>query len=91
MRRTWQRIPQANRGCALLLDDISRFNFLLPNLRSSGVHQVDVAAWLDTDMLADQGSASCAATIGLGSMIIQVLRLVNGDEGNSELTATEIQ
>ena len=55
------------------------------------MHQVDVAAWLDTDTVAVQGSASCAATIGLGSMIIQVFWLVNGDEGNSELTATEIQ
>ena len=76
----------------LIVDQMqaSAFNFLLPNV-DSGVHQVDVEAWLDTDSFAQQGEASSAASIGLGSMIVQVLRLVKDDEGTSESAPVEIQ
>ena len=77
----------------LIVDQMTAnaFNFLLPNLASSGVHQVDVEAFLDTDSGAQTGEASAVATIGLGSMIIQVLRLVKDDAGLSASDPVEVQ
>ena len=64
----------------------------MPNIEDSGVHTVDVEAWLDTGARAQQGEAKAAATIGLGSMIVQVVRLVKDDVGASEpvTSVTEI-
>ena len=79
---------------ALTMDnlDANSFNFLLPNIEDSGVHTVEVEAWLDSAARAQQGEAKAAATIGLGSMIIQVIRLVKDDVGASEpiTSVTEI-
>ena len=77
----------------LVIDQLqaNSFNFLMPNLPDSSVYQVDVEAWLDTEAGAQAGEATAAATIGLGSMIIQVLRLVKGDDGTSETAPIEVQ
>ena len=59
------------------------FNFLAPNLPSSGVNKVEVQVITDTGTSAQQGSAKAMATVGLGSMVVQVLRLVKDSDGSS--------
>ena len=56
------------------------FRFLLPNVDSK-MQEVEVQAWLDTDTFAQPNELIAAATIGLGSMIVQIPQIVPDDEG----------
>ncbi len=59
------------------------FNFLYHNAQESSVHTITVIAWLDTGAAlggTTLGSASAKATIGLGSMQVETIRLVKQDD-----------
>ncbi len=58
------------------------FSFLLPN-DDSTTQRIDVEAWLDTDTFAQPNELNAAATIGLGSMIVQIPHIVPDGEGIS--------
>lgn len=66
----------------LVIDQMTAasFNFIAPDLPESGVYRVDVMAWLDTGAYSQNGSAEGKATIGLGSMSIETVRLAKGTE-----------
>ncbi len=54
------------------------FNFIVADL-SSGMHDVDVSALLVTFAGAQSGSAKAVAVIGLGSVTIEEVRMVKGE------------
>ncbi len=56
------------------------FSFLLPSVTST-MQRIDVEAWLDTDTFAQPNELNAAATIGLGSMIVQIPQIVPDGEG----------
>jgi hypothetical protein len=62
----------------LILDTMSAnsFNFVIADL-SSGVHTVTVQAKIDTDV---DGIAEAKATIGNGSVTIEEVRMIKGEE-----------
>ncbi len=66
----------------LIVDQMtaSSFNFIAPDLPESGVYRIDVLAWLDTGAASQNGSAEGKATIGLGSMFVETVRLAKGTE-----------
>lgn len=68
----------------LILDTMNAnaFNFLLPNC-TSGIHTVEVQAEIDTGTSFQEGSAEALATIGLGSMVTEEVRMANGSDGNT--------
>ena len=50
-------------------------SFLLPDVGSE-VQEIEVQAWLDTDSFAQPQELSAAATVGLGSLIVQIPHMV---------------
>ena len=58
------------------------FNFLAPNLRS-GVYTAEVEAEIDSSNSSEAGSADAWATIGLGSLIVDEIRMENGSDGSN--------
>jgi hypothetical protein len=65
---------------SLLLDTLSvnSFNFIVPDL-SSGEHEVIVWAKAYTTVSNQQGSAGARALIGLGSVTIEEVRMIRGE------------
>jgi hypothetical protein len=55
------------------------FNFIEENL-SAGVHTVTVQAKIDTATSAQQGEADAWAMIGLGSVTIEEVRMIKGED-----------
>ncbi len=55
------------------------FNFVLDDL-TSGVHVVEVQAKIDTATAYQDGSAAAYATIGKGSMTVEEVRMIQGEE-----------
>jgi hypothetical protein len=55
------------------------FNFIVEDLEA-GMHTVRVYVWATTLAMSQQGSAEAIATVGLGSMTIEEVRMVKGDD-----------
>lgn len=55
------------------------FNFVMADL-SSGIHTISVQAKISTEADSNNGSASAAATIGKGSVTIEEVRMVRGED-----------
>ena len=70
----------------LILDtmDANSFNFIVADL-TSGVHTIDVQAMIDTAAEEGEGSASASASIGKGSVTVELVRMIKGED--IELTA----
>ena len=63
------------------------FNFLYHNAQESSVHTITVIAWLDTGAALGGtalGSAGATAAIGLGSMMVETVRLIRGADITSD-------
>jgi len=62
----------------LILDTMTAnaFNFIAPNL-SSGIYEVVVEAEISSDGMAGSGSFDAFATVGLGSLVVDEIRMVN--------------
>lgn len=56
------------------------FNFIADGLDPSTVYQIEVQALVGTDTDSGNGSASAAASVGKGSVTVDAVRLVKGDE-----------
>ena len=71
----------------LILDtmDAHAFNFVAPDLTFSGVHTIEVQAMIETATSKQEGTASATATIGKGSVTIELVRMIKGED--IELTA----
>ena len=71
---------------SLLLDTLSvnSFNFIVPDL-TSGVHTVVVYAKAYTTVSNQQGSAGARALIGLGSVTVEEVRMIKGENVIVEL------
>ena len=65
----------------LTLDTMSAnsFNFIMDDL-TSGVHTVEVQAMIDTTAVAGAGTAEAWATIGRGSVTIELVRMIKGED-----------
>ena len=59
--------------------DAAAFNFVAPNI-PQGVHTVSVQARIDTAGSADQGSFEAKATVGKGSMTVESVRMIRGED-----------
>ena len=55
------------------------FNFIVDDL-SSGMHTVTVDAWAISWAMTQEGCAQAAAVIGLGSMTVEEVRMVKGED-----------
>lgn len=55
------------------------FNFIMPDL-TSGVHTVDVQAMVASTEESDEGSAEAWATVGNGSVTVELVRMINQSE-----------
>lgn len=55
------------------------FNFIVEDL-SPGMHTVKVYVWATTFAMSQEGSAEAIAAVGLGSMTIEEVRMVKGDD-----------
>lgn len=66
----------------LILDtmDAHAFNFIAPDLTFSGVHTIEVQAMIETDTSTQEGTASATATIGKGSVTIELVRMIKGED-----------
>jgi hypothetical protein len=66
----------------LILDtmDAHAFNFVAPDLTFSGVHTIEVQAMIETDTSTQEGTASATATIGKGSVTIELVRMIKGED-----------
>jgi len=66
----------------LILDtmDAHAFNFVAPDLTFSGVHTIVVQAKIETDTSTQEGTASAMATIGKGSVTIELVRMIKGED-----------
>jgi len=66
---------------SLLLDtqDANSFNFLLSDV-GTGVHRVEVQARIDLGAVAQTGEAVARATIGKGSMTVEEVRMIRGED-----------
>jgi hypothetical protein len=62
----------------LLLDSMTATTFVFVAPVTSGTHHIDVKAWVDLGAEAQEGSARAAATIGLGTVVVEEIRLVGG-------------
>ncbi len=60
----------------LLLDSMQATSFTFIAPVGSGTHHVDVKSWVDLGAEAQEGSAKAAATIGLGTVLVEEIRLV---------------
>ncbi|MFC1916129.1 hypothetical protein ACFLW4_05510 [Chloroflexota bacterium] len=65
----------------LILDtmDAHAFNFVAVDL-TSGVHTVEVQAMIETDSSLQGGTTSATATIGKGSVTIELIRMIKGED-----------
>lgn len=65
----------------LVLDsmDAASFNFVAPNV-PQGTHTVEVQVQVDTSGSKQQGSFAASATVGKGSMTVESVRLVKGED-----------
>ncbi|NWF77511.1 MAG: hypothetical protein HXY36_02790 [Chloroflexi bacterium] len=65
----------------LILDTMSAnsFNFILDDL-PQGTHTVTVEAMIDTETLAQLGVAEAWATIGNGSVTVEEVRMIKGED-----------
>ena len=65
----------------LILDTMSAhsFNFIMDDLRP-GEHSVEVQAMISTSSSSGDGSASSNATIGNGSVTVEEVRLIKGED-----------
>jgi len=70
----------------LILNTMSAnsFNFIMDDL-TSGVHTIEVQAMIVTDTDVQAGTAAAWATIGKGSVTIELVRMIKGED--IELTA----
>jgi hypothetical protein len=59
--------------------DAAAFNFVAPSI-PQGVHTVTVEARVDTAGSADQGSFEAKATVGKGSMTVESVRMIRGED-----------
>jgi len=66
----------------LILDtmDAHAFNFVAPDLTFSGVHTIEVQAMIEADTSKQEGTASAMATIGKGSVTIELVRMIKGED-----------
>ena len=62
----------------LLLDSMQASTFVFIAPVGSGTHHVSVKSWVDLGAEAQEGEASAAATIGLGTVLVEEIRLVRG-------------
>ena len=62
----------------LLLDSMTATTFVFVAPVTSGTHHIAVKAWVDLGAEAQEGSARAAATIGLGTVVVEEIRLVGG-------------
>lgn len=60
------------------------FNFIAPNL-SSGTHTVEVKAAVVSGAFSQQGSAAAIGVLGLGSVVIEEVRMIKGEDVTVEL------
>lgn len=58
------------------------FNFIAPNLES-GDYKVTVEAEITTDTSSEAGSANAWGLVGLGSMVVDEVRFIQGDRGGA--------
>ncbi len=65
----------------LILDTMSAnsFNFIIDDL-TSGVHTIEVQAMIDTEALYEAGYAEAKATIGNGSVTIELVRMIKDED-----------
>ena len=65
----------------LILDtmDAHSFNFIIDDL-TSGVHTVEVQAMIDTAAVEGEGTASASASIGKGSVTVELVRMIKGED-----------
>lgn len=65
----------------LLLESMTAnsFNFVSEEL-NSGVHTVEVQAKIATDVDFDEGNAEAAATVGRGTVTVETVRMIQGEE-----------
>ncbi|MBW1990959.1 MAG: hypothetical protein JRI59_02315 [Deltaproteobacteria bacterium] len=70
----------------LLLDTLeaNAFNFLLANV-VPGVQTIEVQARLEVSADSQDGSSEAKAAIGLGSLVVETVRMVKGEDGTPEL------
>jgi hypothetical protein len=70
-----------NEELELILDTMNAnaFNFVLDDL-GPGEHTVSVQARIDTNTDVDTGEADAWATIGMGSMTVEEVRLIKGED-----------
>ena len=59
--------------------DAASFNFVAPDV-PQGVHTVSVQARIDTTGSSNQGSFEATATVGKGSMTVESVRLIKGED-----------
>ena len=55
------------------------FNFIVEDLEA-GMHEIKVHVWATSETLGQLGSAKAVATVGLGSMTVEEVRMVKGDD-----------
>ncbi len=55
------------------------FNFIVPDL-SSGIHTVEVKAVVVTAAFSQQGSAAAMGVLGLGSVVIEEVRMIRSED-----------
>ncbi len=65
----------------LLLDTMhaNGYNYLMDDV-GVGVHRIEVQARIDTDTWVQAGSSEALATIGKGSLTVEEVRLVKGED-----------
>ncbi len=60
------------------------FNFIAPDL-VAGTHTVEVRATVVTGAFSQQGSAAAIGVLGLGSVVIEEVRMIKGEDVTVEL------
>jgi len=60
------------------------FNFIAPDLLA-GTHTVEVKATVVTGAFSQQGSAAAIGVLGLGSVVIEEVRMIKGEDVTVEL------
>jgi hypothetical protein len=65
----------------LILDTMNAnsFNFILDDL-TAGVHTIEVQAMIETATEVEEGTAEAWATIGKGSVTIELVRMIKGED-----------
>ncbi|MGR9073185.1 MAG: hypothetical protein ACU833_09000 [Gammaproteobacteria bacterium] len=67
------------------------FNYFYPNIQHSGVHKVEVFAWVEkqVDSKGKLAKGEVKATIGLGSMLVETIRMQKGLTGKDDSEVEE--